>query len=289
MRDYQFLHTLLYRDHATVLDILLQTAQPGISQEAHKLLDEFPTRREELYDYDCIVAFDPDWKALRPGADRLAGRLGRRPRGRADRRGRAGLHRRQRGRLGAGPGDGQDPHPLSGRVLSPAGGRRPERATPAASPGRWSSPAKGRRPSSCGWATRRARRSRPGPAFPACTASVRCAGRSRGPRVLAEFSDPRAADRRPAAAVLRRAVLRLRPRVLHGQRRDVAAPPGRSRCTSTSSTPSSSATSPRDGCSAARPAACSWSARTITCWATRSTVRAQLTNSPGSSRWRSPP
>jgi hypothetical protein len=66
-RDYQFLGTLLHRDHSTTLDILLQTAQPGISQEAGKILDEFPTRRDEMYDYDCIVAFDPNWQALRPG------------------------------------------------------------------------------------------------------------------------------------------------------------------------------------------------------------------------------
>lgn len=65
-RDYQFLHTLLYRDRSTTLDILLQTAQPGISQEAHKILDEFPTQRDEMYGYDCIVAFDPNWQALRP-------------------------------------------------------------------------------------------------------------------------------------------------------------------------------------------------------------------------------
>ena len=66
-RDYQFLHTLLYRDTSTTLDVLLQTAQPGISQEAHKMLDEFPSRRDEMYDYDCVVGFDPNWQALRPG------------------------------------------------------------------------------------------------------------------------------------------------------------------------------------------------------------------------------
>jgi hypothetical protein len=63
MRDYHFLRTLLYRDKSTSLDVLLQTAQQGMSQEG-KVLDDFPTTREAMYDYDCIVAFDPDWQAL---------------------------------------------------------------------------------------------------------------------------------------------------------------------------------------------------------------------------------
>jgi hypothetical protein len=63
-RDYQFLRTLLYRDHFTTLDVLLQTAQSNISQEATKILDEFPSTRQEMFDYDCVVAFDPDWQAL---------------------------------------------------------------------------------------------------------------------------------------------------------------------------------------------------------------------------------
>jgi hypothetical protein len=64
-REYQFLRSLLVRDHATKLDVLLQTAQPGISQEGN-LLDAFPDTRKALFDYDCIVAFDPDWKQLTP-------------------------------------------------------------------------------------------------------------------------------------------------------------------------------------------------------------------------------
>jgi hypothetical protein len=67
MRDYQYLRTLLYRDRSAKVDILLQTAQQGISQEANKILDEFPSERLEMYEYDCIVAFDPNWQALRPG------------------------------------------------------------------------------------------------------------------------------------------------------------------------------------------------------------------------------
>ncbi len=63
-REYRFLRTFLYRDRSTTLDILLQTAQPGISQEADKLLDDFPLTREEMFAYDCVIAFDPDWQAL---------------------------------------------------------------------------------------------------------------------------------------------------------------------------------------------------------------------------------
>lgn len=63
-REYQFLRTYLYRDRDTVVDVLLQTGRPGISQEADNLLFEFPADIEELSEYDCIVAFDPDWTEL---------------------------------------------------------------------------------------------------------------------------------------------------------------------------------------------------------------------------------
>ncbi len=63
-REYQFLRNLLYRDKSTTVDIYLQTGQPGISQEADQILDDFPILRQELYEYDCIVAFDPDWRKM---------------------------------------------------------------------------------------------------------------------------------------------------------------------------------------------------------------------------------
>ena len=44
--------------------MLLQSGKPGISQEAKKILDDFPATREEMFDYDCVVAFDPNWQAL---------------------------------------------------------------------------------------------------------------------------------------------------------------------------------------------------------------------------------
>ncbi len=63
-RDYQFLRNQLQRDRTMTVDVLLQTAQPGISQDSHEILEHFPETREELYQYDCIVAFDPDWTQL---------------------------------------------------------------------------------------------------------------------------------------------------------------------------------------------------------------------------------
>jgi len=67
MREYQFLRNQLYRDRYTTVDVLLQSGKPGMSQEAKKLLDDFPSTRQELFDYDCVVAFDPDWKLLKAG------------------------------------------------------------------------------------------------------------------------------------------------------------------------------------------------------------------------------
>ncbi len=64
MRDYQYLRNQLHRDKSMIVDVLLQSAQPGMSQDAAKILEKFPSTRDELYSYDCIVAFDPDWTAL---------------------------------------------------------------------------------------------------------------------------------------------------------------------------------------------------------------------------------
>jgi hypothetical protein len=64
MRDYQYLRNQLHRDRTMTVDVLLQIAQPGISQEANEILNKFPSTPEELHQYDCIVAFDPDWTEL---------------------------------------------------------------------------------------------------------------------------------------------------------------------------------------------------------------------------------
>jgi len=65
-RDYQYLRTMLFRDKSIVVDVLLQSGQPGISQEATNILSAFPASRTQMAEYDCLVAFDPDWMALKP-------------------------------------------------------------------------------------------------------------------------------------------------------------------------------------------------------------------------------
>ena len=66
MREYQFLRNQLFRDRYTTVDVLLQSGKPGMSQDARKILDDFPSTREELFGYDCIVACDPNWQLLKP-------------------------------------------------------------------------------------------------------------------------------------------------------------------------------------------------------------------------------
>jgi len=63
-RDYRFLRPMLFRDRSTTVDVLLQSGLPGMSQEADTILDSFPSTPVELFEYDCIVAMDPDWQAL---------------------------------------------------------------------------------------------------------------------------------------------------------------------------------------------------------------------------------
>ena len=65
-REYRFLRTLLYRDKGVEVHVLLQSALPGISQEADEILDDFPSDRKAMFAYDCVVAFDPDWSKLTP-------------------------------------------------------------------------------------------------------------------------------------------------------------------------------------------------------------------------------
>lgn len=63
-REYQFVRNMLYRDESIEVDAWLQTGQPGISQDADRLLTEFPATPDELFEYDAIIAFDPDWLAV---------------------------------------------------------------------------------------------------------------------------------------------------------------------------------------------------------------------------------
>ncbi len=63
-REYRFVRNLLFRDNSIELDAWLQTGQPGMSQDADRVLQGFPATAEELFQYDAIVLFDPNWTAI---------------------------------------------------------------------------------------------------------------------------------------------------------------------------------------------------------------------------------
>ena len=63
-REYRFVRSVLFRDKDVTSTVLLQTAEPGIAQEADEIIFDFPRLADELFEYDCIVAFDPDWQRL---------------------------------------------------------------------------------------------------------------------------------------------------------------------------------------------------------------------------------
>jgi hypothetical protein len=63
-REFRFLRNQLYRDKDILLNVWLQSAQEGADQEADVLLKEFPKTRAELFKFDCIIGFDPDWRIL---------------------------------------------------------------------------------------------------------------------------------------------------------------------------------------------------------------------------------
>ncbi len=68
-REYQFLRNMLRRSELaksseTIVDVLLQSAGEGVSQDANQILAEFPRSMKDLSQYDTIVAFDPDWREL---------------------------------------------------------------------------------------------------------------------------------------------------------------------------------------------------------------------------------
>ncbi len=63
-REYRFVRNLLWRDKDVRVDVLLQSAAAGISQDADTILTQFPHRREDLLSYDAVIAFDPDWTSL---------------------------------------------------------------------------------------------------------------------------------------------------------------------------------------------------------------------------------
>jgi hypothetical protein len=63
-REYQFVRNLLFRDTTVQSHVFLQTATTGVSQEAQKLLDNFPSTLAEMSQYDCVIAFDAAWMDL---------------------------------------------------------------------------------------------------------------------------------------------------------------------------------------------------------------------------------
>ena len=68
MRDYQFVRNTLFRHSGVTSDVWLQSVTDEnsgmVSQEARRLLTQFPATEAELFEYDVIVAFDPDWTRL---------------------------------------------------------------------------------------------------------------------------------------------------------------------------------------------------------------------------------
>lgn len=63
-RDYHYARTILFRHPSMETDVWLQTGEVGISQEADQLLFRFPENLEDLYKYDVVLAFDPNWSLL---------------------------------------------------------------------------------------------------------------------------------------------------------------------------------------------------------------------------------
>jgi hypothetical protein len=63
-REFLFLRNQLHRDEHAGVDVLLQSAHGSISQDARRILERFPESAEDLFAYDCLVAFDPDWRTL---------------------------------------------------------------------------------------------------------------------------------------------------------------------------------------------------------------------------------
>ncbi len=62
-REFRFLRSQLHRDKEVALNVLLQSSPATITEEANEI-HEFPETADELFKYDCIVAFDPDWREL---------------------------------------------------------------------------------------------------------------------------------------------------------------------------------------------------------------------------------
>jgi von Willebrand factor type A domain len=73
-REYLFFRNLMFRDKSVEIDVWLQTGREGISQDADKILTAMPATADELFLYDTIVMFDPDWMAIEAPALELMDR-----------------------------------------------------------------------------------------------------------------------------------------------------------------------------------------------------------------------
>ncbi|MEM9366607.1 MAG: vWA domain-containing protein [Planctomycetota bacterium] len=74
-REYRFVRNLLHRDASVEVDVWLQTGQQGMSQDASAILERFPRDAEELFQYDAVILFDPDWSAIDAASLDLLDRL----------------------------------------------------------------------------------------------------------------------------------------------------------------------------------------------------------------------
>jgi len=65
-REYIFLRNQLKRDQEIVVDVWLQSAAEGASQDANEILESFPSTPQQMFEYDAVVAFDPNWREMEP-------------------------------------------------------------------------------------------------------------------------------------------------------------------------------------------------------------------------------
>lgn len=71
MREYIYARNVLFRNRGVIVDVWLQSGEPGISQDANELIFKFPETREELFNYDVLLAFDVDWSKVTADQQKL--------------------------------------------------------------------------------------------------------------------------------------------------------------------------------------------------------------------------
>ncbi|MGE0431292.1 MAG: hypothetical protein AB7K09_03145 [Planctomycetota bacterium] len=62
--EFRFLKNLLIREKTIEVSCWLQTVPPGAPQQGNKPIEKLPATAEELYEFDAVLAMDPDWNAL---------------------------------------------------------------------------------------------------------------------------------------------------------------------------------------------------------------------------------